>query len=93
MRIWIEKLGRKLEKEGICINNQVTFGDKRIEVTHSLDGVPNLCVRTIPYSDNYYGSYDFIKIYEDEYDYLFEIIINKRKNKEIELIKEFESYE
>lgn len=93
MRNWIEKLGKISKESGINkyfanirVNNLEWTVYKHPENTY------RLLIKDIFYDDNKYENSTYFTIYQDEFDYLNDILLTKQKDYQNEIISKIENF-
>lgn len=87
MRTWIEKLAKRIEKEGRYLHRALKLDDLEIYLGTDYSDMS----KYISFYDNKYGAQ--LKIYEDEFDFLKESVKKCKQKAEdhfIEIINSFE---
>lgn len=94
MRNWIEKLG-KISKELGINKNYTTVKVNNLEwnVYPFTDNTYRLHIKDISDYDNRYENSTYITIYQDEFDYLNDILLAKQKDYQNQIISKIESLE
>ena len=97
MRPWIEKLGRKIQKEGqfTGYHNEVMILNKKPDPDLEIyfDRYKDDCKLFINKHFDKYSQRITIVIYRNEYDYLLEIFNELSKKSKDQIIDLFNSYE
>ena len=93
MSNWIEKLGKISKESGINkyftiirVNNLEWTVYKHPENNYKL------LIKDIFYDDNKYENFTYITIYQDEFDYLNDILLTKQKDYQNEIISKIENF-
>lgn len=93
MRNWIEKLGKISKESGISkYFASIRVNNLEWSVYKSSENTYRLCIKDIFYDDNKYENSTYITIYQDEFDYLNDILITKQKDYQNEIISKIENF-
>lgn len=91
MRSWVEKLGRVSKERGTYIYfHEIQIGNFSWNIYEGFDPKYMLTIKEFNDEECFINQIS-LKIYQDEYDYLFDIYKNKLKNYEDDLIAQIEN--
>lgn len=92
MRSWIEKLGKISKESGICKGfTSVRVNNLEWNVYPFTENTYRLSIREFDF-ENKYESSTYITIYQDEFDYLNDILLTKQKDYQNEIISKIENF-
>lgn len=93
MRNWIEKLGKISKESGISkYFTSIRVNNLEWTVYPLYENNYRLLIKDIFYDDNKYENSTYITIYQDEFDYLNDILLTKQKDYQNEIIFKIENF-